>query len=166
MLASSYAAVAVGAEARSAVTMSYESSWTGSLGRRPSPPGRADDLRRGTNLVGPHRDELALHVGGLPARTHASQGEQRSLALALRLASHAVVAVDDGVGAGAPPRRRLQRARPPTASDALLAALPAGQALLTSASGLPPGPAPERVLRVEATPVARAAVCVSRLVDA
>ena len=38
--------------------------------------------------VGPHRDDLELEIGGLPARTHASQGEQRSLALALRLAGH------------------------------------------------------------------------------
>ena len=43
------------------------------------------------STVGPHRDELALLVGGLPARTHASQGEQRTLALALRLAVHQVV---------------------------------------------------------------------------
>jgi DNA replication and repair protein RecF len=38
-------------------------------------------------LVGPHRDELDLSVGGLPARGYASHGESWSLALALRLAS-------------------------------------------------------------------------------
>jgi len=42
------------------------------------------DLDRGQTHVGPHRDDLDLHLGGLPARTHASQGEQRTLALALR----------------------------------------------------------------------------------
>ena len=52
---------------------------------------RADDVRRGVSTVGPHRDEVELRIGGLPARTHASQGEQRSLAWALRLAAHAVV---------------------------------------------------------------------------
>ena len=39
-------------------------------------------------MTGPHRDELELSLGGLPGRTHASQGEQRSLALALQLAAH------------------------------------------------------------------------------
>ena len=43
---------------------------------------RRDELRRGLTLVGPHRDELAISIAGLPARTHASQGEQRSMALA------------------------------------------------------------------------------------
>ena len=47
-------------------------------------------------LVGPHRDDLELVLGGLPARTHASQGEQRSLALALRLAAHEVVTAATG----------------------------------------------------------------------
>ena len=57
---------------------------------------RTDDLRRGVSTVGPHRDELELHIGTLPARTHASQGEQRSLALALRLAVHDVVTESTG----------------------------------------------------------------------
>jgi DNA replication and repair protein RecF len=48
---------------------------------------RASELDRGLCLVGPHRDELELSVGGLPARGYASHGESWSLALALRLAS-------------------------------------------------------------------------------
>ena len=48
---------------------------------------RSSELDRGVCLVGPHRDELELSVGGLPARGYASQGESWSLALALRLAS-------------------------------------------------------------------------------
>jgi DNA replication and repair protein RecF len=48
---------------------------------------RASELDRGVCLVGPHRDELELSVGGLPARGYASHGESWSLALALRLAS-------------------------------------------------------------------------------
>lgn len=53
----------------------------------------ADDERnRGVTLVGPHRDDLELVIGGLPARTHASQGEAWSLALALRLATYDVLA--------------------------------------------------------------------------
>ena len=46
--------------------------------------------------VGPHRDELELRINGLPARTHASQGEQRTLALALRLGGHRLVAERTG----------------------------------------------------------------------
>src|SRR4051794_17251549 len=53
---------------------------------------RRDDVRRGVSTVGPHRDDVRLVIGGLPARTHASQGEQRSLALALRLGAHRLVA--------------------------------------------------------------------------
>ncbi|HLM87403.1 MAG TPA: DNA replication/repair protein RecF [Streptosporangiaceae bacterium] len=48
---------------------------------------RASELDRGVCLVGPHRDELELSIGGLPARGYASHGESWSLALALRLAS-------------------------------------------------------------------------------
>ena len=48
---------------------------------------RTSELDRGVCLAGPHRDELELSVGGLPARGYASHGESWSLALALRLAS-------------------------------------------------------------------------------
>ncbi len=49
---------------------------------------RPGELERGVCLVGPHRDELELRVGELPARGYASQGESWSLALALRLAAY------------------------------------------------------------------------------
>ena len=49
---------------------------------------RRAELERGVSLVGPHRDELELHIGGLPARGYASHGESWSLALALRLAGY------------------------------------------------------------------------------
>ena len=52
---------------------------------------RPSELDRGVCLVGPHRDELELFVGGLPARGYASHGESWSLALALRLASFALL---------------------------------------------------------------------------
>jgi DNA replication and repair protein RecF len=48
---------------------------------------RRAELERGVCLVGPHRDELELQIGGLPARGYASHGESWSLALALRLAA-------------------------------------------------------------------------------
>ncbi len=109
---------------------------------------RRDELRRGTSLVGPHRDELVLTIDGLPARTHASQGEQRSLALALRLAAHRVVTESTGT----PPILLLDDVfseLDPDRSWALLAHLPAGQTLLSSATGLPPGATPEQTYRIE-----------------
>ncbi|WP_028647920.1 DNA replication/repair protein RecF [Nocardiopsis sp. CNT312] len=48
---------------------------------------RDRELQRGISLVGPHRDELHLRLGDLPAKGYASQGESWSYALALRLAS-------------------------------------------------------------------------------
>lgn len=57
---------------------------------------RGDELERGITLVGPHRDELALGVNGLPARGYASHGESWSLALALRLASYDLLCSDGG----------------------------------------------------------------------
>jgi DNA replication and repair protein RecF len=49
---------------------------------------RRKEIERGVCLVGPHRDDLVLSIGGLPARGYASHGESWSLALALRLASY------------------------------------------------------------------------------
>jgi DNA replication and repair protein RecF len=48
---------------------------------------RRSELERGVSLVGPHRDELLLRLGDLPARGYASHGESWSFALALRLAA-------------------------------------------------------------------------------
>ena len=48
---------------------------------------RSKELERGITLVGPHRDELVLMLGDLPAKGYASHGETWSYALALRLAS-------------------------------------------------------------------------------
>lgn len=49
---------------------------------------RREEIDRGVSLVGPHRDELELSLGALPAKGYASQGESWSLALAMRLASY------------------------------------------------------------------------------
>jgi DNA replication and repair protein RecF len=46
-----------------------------------------DELDRGLTLVGPHRDDLEIMIGELPAKGYASHGESWSVALALRLAS-------------------------------------------------------------------------------
>jgi DNA replication and repair protein RecF len=109
---------------------------------------RTDELRRGVTLVGPHRDDLSLTVNGLPARTHASQGEQRSLALALRLASHRTVTTSTGTA----PVLLLDDVfseLDPDRSDALLRHLPTGQTLLSSAVGLPPRAQPDKVFHID-----------------
>ena len=108
---------------------------------------RPDDVRRGTTLVGPHRDDLLVLLNGMPSRTHASQGEQRSLALGLRLGVHRLVTNRVGV----PPVLLLDDVfseLDPERSAALLAALPAGQTLLSSATELPPGAVAELTLDV------------------
>ncbi len=51
------------------------------LGRR-----RPEELRRGATVLGPHRDDLRLHLGDFPASDYASRGEARTIALALRKA--------------------------------------------------------------------------------
>ncbi len=56
--------------------------------RRAVAAARRAELERGVCLVGPHRDELELRIGDLPARGYASHGECWSLALALRLAAY------------------------------------------------------------------------------
>ena len=57
---------------------------------------RDAELDRGVTLVGPHRDDLTLTIGELPARGYASHGESWSLALALRLASYDLLSSDGG----------------------------------------------------------------------
>lgn len=49
---------------------------------------RKQEIERGVTLVGPHRDDVLLHLGDLPAKGYASHGESWSYALALRLASY------------------------------------------------------------------------------
>lgn len=55
---------------------------------------RPQEIERGTNLVGAHRDDLALFLGDLPTKGFASHGEQWSMALALRLASYEMLRHD------------------------------------------------------------------------
>jgi DNA replication and repair protein RecF len=66
---------------------------------------RPADLRRGSAGFGPHRDDIELSIDGRPARRQASQGQQRILTLALKLAelecvraardAHPVLLLDD-----------------------------------------------------------------------
>ncbi len=108
---------------------------------------RSADLERRLTLVGPHRDDWRLSIDGLDARRFASQGEQRSLALAVRLAGHVVVT--DVVGE--PPVLLLDDVfseLDETRASNLVGHLPIAQALVTTAGALPPGLPAERVVWV------------------
>jgi DNA replication and repair protein RecF len=59
---------------------------------------RKSELDRGITLAGPHRDDLVLTLNGLPARGYASHGESWSFALALKLASAAVLRRESSAG--------------------------------------------------------------------
>ena len=48
--------------------------------------GRPDDLRRRQTCVGPHRDDVSFSIEGRDARSFGSQGQQRTVALAVKMA--------------------------------------------------------------------------------
>jgi DNA replication and repair protein RecF len=117
---------------------------------------RAAEVDRGVTLVGPHRDEWRLRLARLDARTHASQGEQRTLALGLRLAGHKVCAEV----VGTEPVLLLDDVfseLDPARAEALVSGLPAGQTLITTASTVPVSVHPDRRLRVREGRVEEAA---------
>lgn len=132
-----------------AVELEYEPAWRRSGLATALAESRDADVRRGVSTVGPHRDELVMRLAGLPSRTHASQGEQRTLALAVRLAIHRLVAertgstpvlvLDDVLS-------ELDTGR----ATALLEHLPPGQVVITTAAELPAAARPERILRIDA----------------
>lgn len=118
------------------VSLSYESAWSpGELGEALGRV-RKEDLRRGATTLGPHRDDVSIVLDGRPARTHASQGEQRSLALALRLAVHREL----GDATGRSPLLLLDDVfseLDPERSKGVLKALQSEQTFLTTAGALP-----------------------------
>ena len=133
----------------SPVGLEYEPEWRRTGLSAALATARGDDVRRGVSSVGPHRDDLVIMLGGMPARTHASQGEQRTLALALRLAAHRLVAERTGSTPVLVLDDVLSELDPERAT-ALLANLPAGQVVITSASPLPAAANPDRVLEIAA----------------
>jgi len=109
---------------------------------------RENDVRRGVTSVGPHRDELALQLEGLAARTEASQGEQRTFALAMRLAGHQLLTAALGEAPLLLLDDVLSELDPDRAS-ALLNNVPKGQVVITSATDLPAAATPDRLLRFD-----------------
>jgi DNA replication and repair protein RecF len=120
---------------RGATSLSYSRSWSGGLAEALA-AARPDDLHRNMTTVGPHRDDLEIYLAGMSARHHASQGEQRTLALSLRLAGHRLVSE----ARGTPPVLLLDDVFSELDDgrcEALLASLPEGQVLITTAGSLP-----------------------------
>ena len=110
---------------------------------------RGEEIRLRQTRVGPQRDDVGVMLGGIPAGSFASEGQRRTVALAIKLAvaalltrengSSPLLLLDDIFGELDPLRR-----------DALLAGMPTGsQALLTTADlggiSLPEGSVVHRV---------------------
>jgi DNA replication and repair protein RecF len=118
---------------------SYEGSLVSALAAA-----RHDDLRRQVTTVGPQRDDVVMSAGGLDARNRLSQGRQRCVALALRLASHEYLTAATGMQPVLLLDDAFSELDDKTAR-ALVNELPTGQALLTTAGSLPPGSEPDVV---------------------
>jgi DNA replication and repair protein RecF len=132
------------------VTADYVTSWAEPTLAEALAASRATDVRRGTSTVGPHRDEISFRIAGFASRNEASQGEQRTLALALRLGGHRLVAER----IGEPPLLLLDDVLSeldPERAHALLSTLPPGQTVITSASALPAPTSPDTLLVYDAT---------------
>ena len=122
----------------------YSSSWADDLFAALAEH-RKEDRARGVTSVGPHRDDMEISLLGMPARFHASQGEQRSIALATRLAvrdvlweklgTPPIVILDDVLS-------ELDQWR----AQALGGLVSEGQVILSSASQIPDGMRAETVL--------------------
>ena len=97
------------------LVLSFEASVDRAIGTDPDDPASADpcdapaqerrtlaalaahrdkEVTRGVNLVGAHRDELSLVLGGMPVKGFASHGESWSVALALRLGAFELLSED------------------------------------------------------------------------
>lgn len=141
LLAQAYSDVA-GTVVTAAIT--YDPSWSGSLDRSSAgeftnrlgealEQSRRRDYERRMTTVGPHRDEPGFSIDGHDARVHGSQGEQRTMALAVKLAAHRAVTEV----AGETPVLLLDDVfseLDPVRSEALAKALPPNtQTLITSA---------------------------------
>lgn len=130
------------------LSLRYERSYVGNFADALA-KSRSDDLKRQITNVGPHRDELVIMLGDLDARSRLSQGRQRAVTLALRLASHEVVTSHSGTR----PLLLLDDAfseLDDQTATALISELPDGQAILTTAGTVPSALHPNVVRRLEA----------------
>lgn len=134
-------------DAAATVEMRYRPEWLERGMADALVEARGEDLVRAMTTVGPHRDEVEWRLEGLLARTHASQGNQRSLALAFRLAVQEALTE----AAGRPPLLLLDDVfseLDPLRQERLLDILPSGQILLATAGEIPVTARPSEVLFV------------------
>lgn len=135
-------------QSQNSITLTYLPSW-GSEPHEVIQGHFDEDVRRGLTTTGPHRDDINIKIDEREARKMASQGEQRSVALALRLAGHDYVRdvrddeplllLDDVFS-------ELDSGR----SNRLLGLLPHGQTLVTTATPLPNGLSPSLTIDLSA----------------
>jgi DNA replication and repair protein RecF len=132
------------ARAETNAAFTYTPTWSGDLDQSSAAEfggrlaealeaSRRVDYERRMTTVGPHRDEPGFSIDGHEARTHGSQGEQRTMALAVKLAAHRAV----GSAVGEPPLLLLDDVfseLDPERAKALADALPEKtQTMITSA---------------------------------
>ena len=132
----------------SEVELMYEPAWLEEGFAKSLCVARSQDVARTSTTVGPHRDDVHWKLGGFLARTHASQGQQRALALAFRLALHGVLTdslgeppmllLDDVFSELDQTRRRL-----------LPSLLPDCQVFLATSAEIPNSLAPSAVVDVQ-----------------
>ena len=124
------------------VSFEYEQLWEKGKLLEALQAERQTDVRRGITTIGPHRDEIAIKVNGLVSKSHSSQGEQRSLALGLRLSGHELVKKTTG----SEPIVLLDDVFSEldnTRCQILIELLPKAQAILTTTGELPSGVKPD-----------------------
>ena len=124
------------------VTIDYRSTWNAEQAETEAgwcealaaalAEARRADLDRRVTTVGPHRDDPAVLLDDRDARTHASQGEQRTVTLSLRLAAHRAIEA----ATGEPPLLLLDDVFSEldlSRAGALSEALPSAQTFITTA---------------------------------
>lgn len=129
------------------VSISYHRSWQGSLQEQLYKT-RREDIRRQSNGIGPHRDDLEVELNNHPIRHNGSQGEQRTAAYALKVGMHSlyreqigedpILLLDDVFS-------ELDNSR----SERLLESVIAQQTILTTTGNIPTLIEPALKIRVE-----------------
>lgn len=117
------------------MSLRYRCSWEGDLYKELY-RNRREDLKRQSNGIGPHRDDLEINLDGHQIRHHGSQGEQRTSAYALKVALHSlyrdqssedpILLLDDVFS-------ELDESR----SEAILSSVRATQIILTTTGNIP-----------------------------
>lgn len=126
----------------------YEPAWRSTGLAAALSAARGDDVRRGSSTVGPHRDDVVFNIKGMPAKSHASQGECRTLTLAIRLGVHKLITEH----VGAAPLLVLDDVLSeldPSRCAALLSHMPQGQVIITTASDLPSEAHPDAIITID-----------------